>query len=264
MKKLWIGLLINIQFFTAIPIHASLPMEKEFINSSMRTFPVLGFLQGLIYSSFVYILLHFSPFSLLAVAFFLWLGTICATGGLHLDGWMDASDAFFSYQDKDKRLEIMKDPRIGAFGVLSVLLLLSTKLFFIYEIVQHWQTEDYAFLLLLPFFSKMVMGILLIYVPEAKQNGLGSFFKSAASWHIAVWYLGYLIICFLVLFFLYQKGLAAFVILLSASIVSYLFLALKMVRWFGGLTGDLLGASVEGTELLLWASLWLLHYFVMA
>lgn len=263
MKKFWIGLLINIQFFTALPIHASLPMEREFIASSMRTFPILGLLKGIIYSSLVYILLNVSPFSLLAVAFLLWVGMICLTGGLHLDGWMDASDAFFSYQEQEKRLEIMKDPRIGAFGVLSVLLLLSAKFLFIYEILQNWQAIDYVLLLLLPFFSKMVMGLLLIYVPEAKESGLGSFFKRAASPHITFVYLGYMIICVLALFFFYQEGLTVVLLLLTVSALSYFFLSKKMIKWFGGLTGDLLGASVEGTELILWASLWLLHYFVM-
>ncbi|GKU84659.1 adenosylcobinamide-GDP ribazoletransferase [Niallia sp. NCCP-28] len=264
MKKLWIGILINIQFFTAIPIRSSLPMEKAFITSSVRTFPILGIIQGLIYSSFVYILLNFSPFSLLAVSFLLWLGMICLTGGLHLDGWMDASDAFFSYQDQEKRLEIMKDPRIGAFGVLSVLLLLSAKFLFIYEILQNWQTKDYILLLILPFFSKMVMGLLLIYVPEAKDSGLGSFFKRAAHPHITVIYLGYISFCFVGLFFLYKDILPIVFLLFTASLLSYLFLSKKIVSWFGGLTGDLLGASVEGVELILWASLWLLHYFVMA
>ena len=48
---------------------------------------------------------------------------------------MDASDAFFSYRDRERRLEIMKDPRIGAFGVLRCLVLLSARFLFIYEII---------------------------------------------------------------------------------------------------------------------------------
>ena len=56
-------------------------------------------------------LFNWTPFSPLAAAFFVWLALIVLTGGIHLDGWMDASDAFFSYRDKQKRLEIMKDPQ---------------------------------------------------------------------------------------------------------------------------------------------------------
>ncbi|MGP7819097.1 adenosylcobinamide-GDP ribazoletransferase [Niallia sp. 01092] len=263
MKKVWIGFLLNIQFFTAVPINKTLPMEKEFVSSSIRTFPLLGLLQGLLYSFFVYGLLHFTPFSVLAVSFFLWILMIVITGGLHLDGWMDASDAFFSYQDCEKRLEIMKDPRVGAFGVLSVIVLLSTKLFFVYEIVNGIQAETYFLVLLLPFFSKIVMGTILIRVPEAKKDGLGSFFKRAITGNITAVYFGYVAVCFGIIFLFYQEAFLEILLLMISGAVCYVFLAKKIVKWFGGLTGDLLGAAVEGTELVLWATVWLLHYFVM-
>ena len=47
---------------------------------------------------------------------------IIVTGGLHLDGLSDTADGFYSYRDKEKILEIMKDSRIGAFGVISIVL----------------------------------------------------------------------------------------------------------------------------------------------
>ncbi|WP_445490591.1 adenosylcobinamide-GDP ribazoletransferase [Niallia sp. 03133] len=264
MKKAWIGFLLNIQFFTSVPIHKTLPMEKEYVNSSVRTFPILGLLQGILYSGFVYSLLHFTPFSILAVSFFLWLLMIIVTGGLHLDGWMDASDAFFSYQDHGKRLEIMKDPRTGAFGVLSVIVLLSMKLFFVYETVMHIRTETYFLLLFLPFYSKIVMGSILVHVPEAKKEGLGSYFKKAVSGNITLVYATYAAVCLALVCFFYNEVFLDVFLLLICSLIGYFFLAKKIVKWFGGLTGDLLGAAVEGMELLLWAIIWLLHYFVMA
>ncbi|MFT8320220.1 MAG: adenosylcobinamide-GDP ribazoletransferase [Bacillus sp. (in: firmicutes)] len=263
MKKVWIGFLLNMQFFTAVPIHKTLPMEKEYVNSSVRTFPVLGLLQGVFYSSIVYGLLHLTPFSILAVSFFLWLFMIVFTGGLHLDGWMDASDAFFSYQDHGKRLEIMKDPRIGAFGVLSVIVLLSAKFFFVYETMNNIQPETYFLLVFIPFYSKMVMGLLLIHVPEAKKDGLGSFFKKAVSGNITAVYSGYAAISLVLVYFFYEAAFVDVLFLLISSGVSFFVLAKKIVKWFGGLTGDLLGAAVEGTEIILWAVVWLLHYFVM-
>lgn len=263
MKKLWIGFLLNLQFFTSIPIHQSLPMDKAYVNNSVKTFPLLGLLQGMIYVVVLFVSNEFTPFSVMASAFIMWLMTIIVTGGLHLDGWMDTSDAFFSYQEPSKRLEIMKDPRVGAFGVLSVIILLSTKLFFIFEIVSMLQKETYWLILFLPFFSKILMGLLLIRVKEAKEDGLGAFYKSAVSGNLTLWYMLFLIVGFILFGVWNRQMLFLYVILLIVCMLFYCFAANKAVKWYGGLTGDVLGASVEGTELVLWGTIWLLHYFVM-
>lgn len=147
--KIWLkGLLINLQFFTAIPIPLQLPMDNKHLNGAIKTFPLLGIIQGVIYALIFYLLLMISPFSPLAAAIFLWVTLIVVTGGIHLDGWMDASDAYFSYGDRQKRLEVMKDPRVGAFGVLSVILLLSTKLFLFMKLLLSLKAHLFSFLLL--------------------------------------------------------------------------------------------------------------------
>ncbi|MEZ7790492.1 adenosylcobinamide-GDP ribazoletransferase [Niallia circulans] len=263
MKKWCIGFLVNIQFFTAIPVRKELPMEGEFLQKSIKTFPLLGLFQGFIYMGIFFLLNEYTPFTALAIAFIVWISTILLTGGLHLDGWMDASDAYFSYQDAKKRLEIMKDPHVGAFGVLSVILLLSTKFLFIYEIVTHMQDFTYLFVMLLPFFSKAVMGWSLLFVPEAKRDGLGAYFKKSVQGQRLFFYSGYIAAALLVFLLLFPKWLPLFFLFLSVSIGCYLLFSRFMKQAFGGLTGDLLGASAEGTEIALWATLWLLHYFVM-
>ena len=117
-------------------------------------FPVLGLLQGFLYGILAYALIQWTPLSALATAFIIWLSLIVVTGGIHLDGWMDCSDAYFSYRDREKRLEIMKDPRIGAFGVLSVIVILSAKFLFIYEIVVMAVDYHTYLLSLFPFLEK--------------------------------------------------------------------------------------------------------------
>src|SRR3954463_15325560 len=158
------GLIMSIQFFTSIPIPYEVPMDRVHIEKAIKTFPLLGLLQGIFYASLLYVFTNWTPFSPLAAAFTVWLSIIILTGGLHLDGWMDASDAFFSYRDQVKRLEIMKDPRIGAFGVFSVMVLLSARFLFIYEITLQAVEATYFLILSIPFFGKSVMGILLLKV----------------------------------------------------------------------------------------------------
>lgn len=260
----WIkGLLLNFQFFTSIPVPVSLPMDQLHLKRAIQTFPLLGLIQGIIYAGVLFGILQWTPFSPLAAAFFVWLACIVITGGIHLDGWIDTSDAFFSYRDKEQRLEIMKDPRTGAFGVLSVIVLLAAKFLFIYEITLMAQQYTFYLIVLIPFFAKMCMGVLLLEIPGAKKEGLGNLFKEAAVRKDLQIYVLFLIVIGAVAFFISH---IVFIVLLSFLFGAFLSLFIirgKIIKTFGGMTGDVLGASSEGIELLLWLMLWLLHYFVM-
>lgn len=257
------GLLINFQFFTSIPVPIELPMDKDHLEKAIKTFPLLGLIQGVIYAFLFYAVLHWTPFSISTAALVLWLAGIIITGGIHLDGWMDTSDAFFSYRDREKRLEIMKDPRTGAFGVLSVIVLLGTKFFFIYEIAQKVQPETFLFIAAIPFFSKMGMGVLLLKVKAAKKEGLGTLFKHASNKRTLFIYPVYVILLFVAMGIFFNQILFGIIVFTSVSLLVVLILSKKIISWFGGMTGDVLGASVEGMELVLWMILWLLHYFAM-
>ena len=247
------GLLINLQFFTSIPIPISLPMDKPHLEKAIRTFPIAGLIQGGIYALILYAFLEWTPFSLLAAAFAVWLAGILLTGGIHLDGWMDASDAFFSYSD----------PRVGAFGVLSVNVLLGARFLFIYEIVLLSNPTSYFLIAMIPFLSKMVMGTLLIKVKGAKKEGLGSLFQQAAAKTTLSIYPVFLLAAAAAAGLAGYPAIVGFLFMVLFSILFFVLLSRKVIAWFGGMTGDVLGASVEGTEVLLWMILWLLHYFVM-
>lgn len=256
------GFLLNLQFFTAIPISLALPMDREHLKRSVQTFPLLGLFQGMIYALLLYLMLWFTPFSHMAVAFLLWLATILVTGGIHLDGWIDTSDAYFSFQDREKRLQIMKDPRTGAFGVISLLVLLSCRFLFIYEVI--WNTHLITFILIasIPFFSRTIMGVLLLTVKSAKNEGLGRMFQDAVTISDLWIYPVYILLVLLLVFF-WVHQLALIGILLVVALVFYLVCRRNVLQWFGGITGDVLGATVEGTEMILWMTVWLLHYFAM-
>jgi adenosylcobinamide-GDP ribazoletransferase len=260
--KFLIGFLIDIQFFTAIPIRLELPMDKEHLKKAVQAFPLVGLMQGIIYAAVLYLCLEFTPFSHLAAAFLLWLATILLTGGIHLDGWMDASDAYFSYQDQGKRLEIMKDPRTGAFGVLSILVLLSSRFLFIYESTTNVENLQWFMIAAIPFLSKSVMGVMLLTVKAAKNEGLGSLFQKAANPQ-SLWPYPIYLVSFLVIVSLFFKEFFIIALLILVATCCLFLFRRKAVKWFGGITGDVLGAAVEGTELLLWMTVWLWHYFVM-
>ncbi|ASK61852.1 adenosylcobinamide-GDP ribazoletransferase [Virgibacillus phasianinus] len=263
MKSYVYGMILTIQFFSILPLRKEVPITPIHLERAIRVFPAFGWILGFSYAAILYGLIQWTPFSSLAIAFIIWLITIVLTGGIHLDGWMDASDAFFSYRDRDKRLEIMKDPRTGAFGVLSVIVLLSARFLFIYEIIIRIERPSYLFIFFIPFFSRIVMGMMLALVPPAKEEGLGHLFQQSCT-RSTIWsYCWYLIPAAILL---WTQGLQSVMIgtgMLICSLLLFLFARKKVRTWFGGISGDTVGATTEGVEVCLWMIVWLLHYYVM-
>src|SRR5699024_7070329 len=101
MKSYLYRFILNMHFISIIPFTKEVPMEKKNIERAVQTFPVLGLIQGIIFAGSFYLLIEWTHLSALAIAFIIWLLCIILTGGLHLDGWMDSSDAYFSYRNKE-------------------------------------------------------------------------------------------------------------------------------------------------------------------
>jgi adenosylcobinamide-GDP ribazoletransferase len=256
------GLGLAMQFLTALPLRVSFDWTKQTSSWSFRFYPMVGLLLGGLVSIQAYLLMEYVPFSLLMISFYLFTCSIILTGGLHLDGWMDASDAYFSYRDIARRLEIMKDPRTGAFGVLSVLFLLSWRFLFIYESIKLSGPDVWLLFLLIPFLSRTWMGVILVRAPLAKEEGMAfeirkNIEKSSVQFYglyaVAATGLGY------------WSGETMMVLsLLLVSAAGFLFGRRFIIKQFSGITGDSVGAFTEGMETWLWFIGWLLLSFVMA
>src|SRR5699024_1935813 len=263
MKSYLYGFILNLQFLSIIPFPMEVPMEKKNIERSVQMFPVLGLIQGIIYAGSFYLLLEWTHLSALAIAFIIWLLCIILTGGLHLDGWMDSSDAYFSYRKKEDRLRIMEDANIGAFGVLSVIVLLVTRFLFFYEVVLLEIFLTCVFLFVISFCGKILMGMMLTKVPLAKEKGMAYFYREATQPKTLWIYPFYIIIMLAVGSLLSMELLPFLLIMLFITYIMFILLRRRALKWFGGITGDVTGASVEGAETFLWMIVWLLHYFAM-
>ncbi|MGM0854168.1 MAG: adenosylcobinamide-GDP ribazoletransferase [Bacillota bacterium] len=255
--------LLNIQFFTILPIRKEFSVGKREMKWMVRTFPLLGLFLGMLHLGVYVFLDSYTHISSLGLSFFIWVMPIVLTGGIHLDGYMDASDAFFSYRDREKRLDIMKDPRVGAFGVLSLVVLLSSRFLFIYETIhQTYSTLLIGlFLVSIPFFSRMVMGASLILIPPAQTSGMGSGFSKNVRVYDLIWIVLALLLGGIGGFLLDLINLYA--LFTMVTFVVFWLVYSKTIKWFGGMTGDTIGGSVEGVELCLWMTIWLLHVFAM-
>jgi len=161
---------------------------------------------------------------------------VVLTGGLHLDGLADCCDGLFCSAPRERRLEIMKDPHIGAFGVIGLILILFLKA---------------AALAALPTASSF--GILLAaslarwcilpagLLPPARSSGMAADFKSGLRRRSIVLSA---VIPLALMFLLGLRGVVSALIGVSASA---LILWLAKLR-IGGVTGDVFGMIVEVVE----------------
>lgn len=259
----FIGIFINLQFFTSIPIKKEFNITQKQIKYILQTFPILGLIQGVMYAGLLYLLHSYTPLSDLMQALLLWLFLIILSGGIHLDGWIDSSDAYFSFKDPVQRLEVMKDPRVGAFGVLSVVVFLFTRFIILYELIRFASPMTYLFIIIIPFLGKMLLGIFLQTQPLARKEGMAHFFQQGKSKNYWFLYTSYILIIGGVLALLDIEIISVFLILIVVFFIFTILIAGSIRRNFTGITGDTLGASSEGMELLLWMTLLLLHFYAM-
>lgn len=162
------------------------------------------------------------------------------TRGLHVDGLADVTDAFGGGRTRERRLEIMKDPHTGAFGVMAIVadLLLKAAALAQLAALNQWA------LVVVPFIvSRTGQVLLAVSLPYARTEGgkAGGFIEEARPLHFILALVASLACC------LAAAGLTGFVLLLQGLALIVL-LRFWMKHHFGGVTGDLLGTSNEIVE----------------
>lgn len=245
------GLLLALQFFTIVPVNKQLPLGRKEVTAMYIALPFVGAAIGLAMyavSLFMISLLQSGP---LLAAVLVVLTAIVLTGGLHLDGWADMSDAFFSYRDRNKRLEIMDDPRLGAFGAMSLMLIVILKIALFNEILMRGH-GSMLFFIVIPLLSRIGLNLYFTTMQPTKGKGIAHFFKT----HIASK------VVFNVSFILGIVALVGVGFFTHNYVVSLVLFALLggglllfrkwSVKHFGGMTGDLSGAFIEGLEVIMW------------
>ena len=93
------------------------------------------------------------------------------TGGLHEDGLADFADGFGGGQTKDQKLAIMKDSRVGSYGVLALLLVIAARIMALAALPATLQSL--ILLISLAMMSRLMMVVYLNWLPSARAEGLG-------------------------------------------------------------------------------------------
>ena len=241
------SLIIALSMYSAIPM-PRVDWREDNMRWALGCLPVVGVLSGGLVFGWTQLALWASATPLLAAALAVFL-PILLSGGLHMDGFLDATDAIFSRRDREKKLQIMKDPNCGPFAVLccSALLLL--------ELAAWYQLFAAAPALLPAACTVYLLSRSLVVVagsrfPYTPSSTLGVLFASRAAKGVSV--LGGIEVMLSLVILLGAGWLGGNIIGLIAACVAALCAGLLFIwyrhmveKQFGGITGDLLGFFVE-------------------
>jgi adenosylcobinamide-GDP ribazoletransferase len=233
MLPFWIAL----QFLTVLPIKLKkMPSAKQ-NGQSLLFYPVVGLLIGLILFGFSLFLVQLPTLLIASIILVLW---IWLTGGLHLDGLADTSDAWVGgFGDPERTLKIMKDPACGPIGVLSLIVVCLLKFAALYVLIEQHLN---VFLILIPAIGRSVALLLFLTTEYVRAEGLGSSITDSIPKRVT-WIVFVITLSFLLVF--KWLGLIAFVCFLGLAF----YLRRLFIQRIGGITGDTIGAAIELIEM---------------
>lgn len=232
------GFLLAVQFLTIIPVHTKEGLDKHNASQALIYFPLAGLLLGSIAAGWrilSYLLSFDAFFSSVGVTVLL----IILTGGLHLDGLADTTDAISSRKKRAEMLDIMRDSRIGTMGALAIICVLLIKIALLNSLYLHNIDNSLVMMCLM---SRYAMVFSLFNFRYARGEGKAKIFFEAAN-RKALFYSTFIS---LVASMLIMKlhGLILFLITIPFAF----FIGKYLAKKFGGITGDSLGAINELTE----------------
>ncbi|CAH1197706.1 Adenosylcobinamide-GDP ribazoletransferase [Paenibacillus plantiphilus] len=250
------------QFMTRVPVPVAIPFTPDVLARSVIYYPLVGAVIGGLLSGAGWLLAPVVPPMPAAVLLLtLWIGL---SGALHLDGLMDTADGVLSHRSRERMLDIMKDSRVGAMGVMAAVLLLLFKFAMLAELQDGGSWMAAAPLIASTcIFSRMgIVAAIKIWPFARPGEGLASMFAGlrmrhfigALLLHIAIVMGGY------ALFGISLSKLLLIIFIQTAiTLIVGLIVNVWLTRKLGGLTGDTYGALNELLEaVLLLAVLWLL------
>ncbi|MBF0596376.1 adenosylcobinamide-GDP ribazoletransferase [Faecalibacter rhinopitheci] len=259
MKQQFQLFCIALMFYTRIPIPFDTKYSDDKLNASTRFFPLIGYIVGGLSFCTYYILQFFLPLEISIIGAF--IAGILITGAFHEDGLADFFDGFGGGWTKEKILDIMKDSRVGTYGMVATIIQLALKFYCLYLLIPLVEKCGilWIFMLFVTYhsiarFSAIQLCFLMNYVRDDEKSKA----KPIAKKHslkeiIGVYIFGlFPLICF---------SFLSPLLLVSLIPLTFIIFYFKkyLSKWIGGYTGDCLGALeqiCEGIFLVTVLGLW--------
>jgi adenosylcobinamide-GDP ribazoletransferase len=240
------GFLVALGFLTVVPVRAAAGRPGD-LGRAAAWFPIVGLLLGLVMSLAQWLLQNlFSPALSGALLVALWA---LLTGGLHLDGLADCGDGMLASATPERRVEIMHDPRLGAFGGLTLILFLILKVLataaaanrplFAPGLAEAWIP---AWPLVVATVGSRWLVLLVGRQRGARTGGLG------ADFALGLGRAGLIAAGLVTAVVTLLGGPQALLAVAAAHLLAWLVVRLARSR-LGGITGDVLGLTIELSEL---------------
>ena len=232
-------LIAALQFLTVCPLVSHVECDERDIGRSTPWFPVVGLLIGALVVVLDVFLRVIFPLQLASVIDVIAL--IAASGGLHADGLADTADGFLSSRPRERILEIMRDSRTGAMGVIALVCVFALKVSAL-AAVPPWLRP--STLLLMPFVGRGTMMVQLGMNDYARTGGLCSLFVQNLRRSDVILTMAVLVAVGALVGG--RFGLCA----VGASVGGIALFSLWCRSKIGGFTGDTLGAGCELAEVI--------------
>ncbi len=239
------GLLAALKFLTVIPLFSRREDSPEEMGRAVVFYPVVGLIIGLILAGLNWLFGLFLPSEVANIL--LIVALVMVSGALHLDGFVDTFDGIAGHKPVEARWQVMRDSRVGAFGIVGVVLLLLVKYISLNSIPG---TLVMVSLVLMPVVSRWTMVYAIFAYPYARPEGLGKALKQAANWPRFT--IATSMTLALTIGLAWLAGITYFYLVGPAIMLGSWVIIVVMASYFkgkfSGLTGDTYGAINEIAE----------------
>ncbi len=236
----------------AISLYSRIPMprfewKEQDMKYNLAFLPLVGcIILGIEY--LVFLLVSKLELNLIVRIALFSVVPLLITGGFHLDGYLDTTDALSSYKPKEEKLQILKDPHIGAFAVIGILIF-SLVWAGALSLICEKMDESVAIMFGISFvLSRILTGISSLMITGAKKDGMLHTETSGSGRACLIALFIELVAVLLVSAMVSRLITAGFVAVLA---LFFLYYRDKMKREFGGVTGDTAGYFLCVSELLM-------------
>lgn len=240
-NDLYKGLNMTLSMFTKIPLPKYVWDEKS-ARYIMRLYPLIGLIVGLFWYVSFRILILFNINNILLSALTM-LSPLLITGFIHLDGFMDVSDALLSSRDKEEKVRILKDSKVGAFSVIALVILFLVETSSISSLLENG--FDPRILILIPITSRCFGGYTILSRDQISKSYFGDLFKKGTKPYEKYILISiYILVILISLVFLNIKYFISLVVLGLVGILSIR----KCNKEFSGVNGDVAGFTLVLSE----------------